>query len=209
MVLVPTDRTGGGDMNDEVLRQGSNGDDVSELQTHLHQLTFYAGTIDGYFGSTTEEAVIAYREWSGAGYGTEADQELRTALAGHAEQYDQQDAETPFAVDVTDLQTHLHQLNFYAGTFDGHLGPVTETALTAYREWSGLGADTDIDQLRPTLAAHAEQYADQGTEPAATEPAATEPAANQPKAIPPVANDEIDDSETEEAPAPDLEDAVL
>jgi len=189
-------------MNDEVLRQGSNGDDVSELQTHLHQLTFYAGTIDGYFGPTTEEAVIAYREWSGAGHGTEADQELRTALAGHAEQYAQQ--ETSVAVDVTDLQTHLHHLNFYAGTFDGHLGPVTEAALTAYREWSGLGADTELDHLRPILAAHAEQYANQGTE-----PAATEPATNQPKAIPPVANDEIDDAETEEAPAPDLEDAVL
>ena len=95
-------------MNDEVLRQGSNGDDVSELQTHLHQLTFYAGTIDGYFGPTTEEAVIAYREWSGAGYGTEVDQELRTALTGHAEQ-----AETPVAVDVTDLQTHLHHTEVY------------------------------------------------------------------------------------------------
>ncbi len=195
-------------MSDEVLRQGSNGDDVSELQTHLYQLSFYAGTIDGYFGPTTEEAVTAYREWSGAGHGVELDQDLRRALAVHAEQYAQ--PESP-AVDVSDLQTHLYQLNFYAGTFDGQLGPITEAALTAYREWSGLGADTDLDQLRPTLAAHAEQYADQGTEAAATETAATEPAAEapQPKAIPPVANDEIDDAETEEAPAPDLEAAAL
>jgi len=200
-------------MSDEVLRQGSNGDDVSELQTHLYQLSFYAGTIDGYFGPTTEEAVTAYREWSGAGYGVELDQDLRTALTAHAEQYAQ--PESP-AVDATDLQTHLHQLNFYAGTFDGQLGPVTEAALAAYREWSGLGADTDLDQLRPTLAAHAEQYADQGTETAATETAASETAATetaaeatQPKAIPPVANDEIDDAETEEAPAPDLEGAAL
>lgn len=185
-------------MDDEVLRQGSNGDDVSELQTQLHQLNFYAGTIDGYFGPTTEEAVTAYRDWSGAGYGIELDQELRTALTAHAEQYAQQDGP---AVDVTDLQTQLHHLNFYAGTFDGQLGPVTEAALAAYREWSGLGADTDLDQLRPTLAAHAEQYANQGTETAA--------AATEPKPIPPVANDEIDDAETEEAPAPDLEGAVL
>ena len=76
-------------MSDQVLQQGSSGDEVIELQTHLQQLNFYAGNVDGEFGFATEAAVSAYREWGGLGYGVEADEQVRLALAGHIEQYSQ------------------------------------------------------------------------------------------------------------------------
>jgi peptidoglycan hydrolase-like protein with peptidoglycan-binding domain len=209
-------------MSDDVLQQGSSGDDVSEMQTLLRHLSFYAGSIDGVFGPTTEAAVAAYREWGGHGYGVEADAQVRAALAGHVEQYSQQDGEQQHAaVDVVSLQTHLQALNFYAGSIDGFLGSVTQAAVSAYREWGGLGHGEADEHLLATLIGHAQQYS-QPSEHAAEPPAeqhagqhagqgggadvaAGRAKPNLPK---PLGNQDIDDPGTEEAPAPELDEFV-
>lgn len=48
-----------------VLRTGSQGEQVKELQARLQSLGFYAGSIDGQFGPGTKEAVILFQRQHG------------------------------------------------------------------------------------------------------------------------------------------------
>lgn len=48
-----------------VLRNGSQGDDVRNLQSRLYALGYYTGTIDGQFGAGTRDAVIAFQRANG------------------------------------------------------------------------------------------------------------------------------------------------
>jgi lipoprotein-anchoring transpeptidase ErfK/SrfK len=47
------------------LRPGMRGADVRRLQQRLAQLAYYPGTIDGHYGSATEEAIWAFEEVQG------------------------------------------------------------------------------------------------------------------------------------------------
>ena len=48
-----------------VLRQGSKGDEVKEVQRRLKQWGYYSGSVDGVFGSGTKNAVIAFQKKNG------------------------------------------------------------------------------------------------------------------------------------------------
>ena len=48
-----------------VLRQGSKGDEVKEVQRRLKQWGYYSGSVDGIFGSGTRSAVIAFQKKNG------------------------------------------------------------------------------------------------------------------------------------------------
>ena len=48
-----------------VLRQGSKGDEVKEVQRRLKQWGYYSGSVDGIFGSGTKSAVIAFQKKNG------------------------------------------------------------------------------------------------------------------------------------------------
>jgi len=48
-----------------VLRTGSRGDDVKQLQSRLTALGFYDGEIDGQFGAMTKSAVIDFQRANG------------------------------------------------------------------------------------------------------------------------------------------------
>ena len=48
-----------------VLRQGSKGDEVKEVQRRLKQWGYYSGSVDGIFGSGTKNAVIAFQKKNG------------------------------------------------------------------------------------------------------------------------------------------------
>ena len=50
-----------------VLRAGSRGEEVKELQSRLYTLGYYKGEIDGQFGAGTKEAVIAFQKANGLG----------------------------------------------------------------------------------------------------------------------------------------------
>ncbi len=50
-----------------VLRTGSRGEEVKELQSRLYTLGYYKGDIDGQFGAGTKEAVIAFQKANGLG----------------------------------------------------------------------------------------------------------------------------------------------
>ena len=48
-----------------VMRTGSKGQEVKDLQTRLSALGFYSGKIDGAFGPGTKEAVTAFQKANG------------------------------------------------------------------------------------------------------------------------------------------------
>ena len=45
-----------------ILRQGSKGDEVKQMQRRLKQWGYYNGSIDGVFGAGTKKAVIAFQK---------------------------------------------------------------------------------------------------------------------------------------------------
>ena len=48
-----------------VLRTGSRGDDVTNLQSRLYTLGYYSAEIDGQFGPGTRDAVMAFQKANG------------------------------------------------------------------------------------------------------------------------------------------------
>lgn len=48
-----------------VLRQGSSGGEVKEVQRRLKQWGYYTGSVDGVFGAGTKKAVIAFQKKNG------------------------------------------------------------------------------------------------------------------------------------------------
>ncbi len=48
-----------------VLRQGSRGGEVKEVQRRLKQWGYYSGSVDGIFGAATKKAVIAFQKKNG------------------------------------------------------------------------------------------------------------------------------------------------
>ncbi len=53
--------------NPPVLKTGSRGQEVKDLQGRLHTLGYYNGELDGEFGPATKEAVIAFQKANGLG----------------------------------------------------------------------------------------------------------------------------------------------
>ena len=47
----------------------------------------------------------------------------------------------PYKPTPTDIQTALKNANFYAGTIDGRLGPVSKKAIMEFQKANGLAAD--------------------------------------------------------------------
>ena len=72
-LCVPTsaEEKGRGDVEIEeicetaVLRQGSNGGEVKEVQRRLKNWGYYTGAVDGVFGAGTKKAVIAFQKKNG------------------------------------------------------------------------------------------------------------------------------------------------
>ena len=48
-----------------VLRQGSTGGEVKEVQRRLKKWGYYSGSVDGIFGSGTKKAVISFQKKNG------------------------------------------------------------------------------------------------------------------------------------------------
>ncbi len=51
--------------NAAVLKYGSQGDQVKEVQTRLKRWGYYSGSVDGVFGSATRSAVISFQRRNG------------------------------------------------------------------------------------------------------------------------------------------------
>lgn len=63
-----------------MLRTGSQGEDVKELQSRLQALGYYDGAIDGQFGGGTKKAVILFQQQNGLGADGIVGEETRMVL---------------------------------------------------------------------------------------------------------------------------------
>lgn len=133
-----------------VLKQGSTGDKVSEMQRKLKDWGYYDGSVDGIFGSGTREAVKYFQRTNGltadgvVGSATAA--ALGMTLSGTSSSGG---GATSSGVlkrgstgdKVKEMQRKLKSWGYYDGSADGIFGSGTESAVKYFQRTNGLTAD--------------------------------------------------------------------
>lgn len=159
-----------------LLSSGSTGDHVTALQEALKELGFYAGTVDGKFGTGTRSAVLAFQDMNGLYETGTADAATQTLLfegkpknsKGKAAAVKTVSAVEGAAISsgsqgtaVKKLQERLKTLGYYKGTVDGNCGSGTVSAVKAFQKKTGLKqtgtADADTQALLYALNAPSAQ----------------------------------------------------
>ncbi|MBF2065882.1 MAG: peptidoglycan-binding protein [Calothrix sp. C42_A2020_038] len=145
-------RSTGGSGASGVLRLGSRGQAVSNLQTNLSRLGYYNGPITGTFGPQTQQAVIRFQQANRlvadgvVGAGTL--QAIRTAGSfggGFDDTTGSVGGSLPNALSFGDkgfqvrrLQEDLRQLGFFPVNPTGNFGPTTRDAVANFQRSYGL-----------------------------------------------------------------------
>jgi peptidoglycan hydrolase-like protein with peptidoglycan-binding domain len=127
-----------------LLRRGTSGDDVSELQGFLNLRNYEAGPVDGVFGSLTDRAVRSFQREQGLGADGVVGAATRAAIRRIAEGSGFSSLTDPHGrilrpgeargEDVRTLQEWLRILGYDAGPFDGIYGRLTQQAVAAFQE---------------------------------------------------------------------------
>lgn len=148
------------------LKVGSNGSEVRRMQTRLKELGYYKGSVDGDFGTGTEEAVRAFQRQNGLTVdGKAGSYTLDKLYSSSAKRATSAVTPTPrrtatptpraTAVPDTDvyletgstgskvrtLQTRLIELGWLSGSADGSYGDATAYAVKAFQKKHGLWED--------------------------------------------------------------------
>lgn len=141
------------------LREGDTGADVLSLQTRLQSLGYYAGVLDGHYGTDTTNAVTLFQIRHGiaadgvAGPTTYAIlySDAAIPLIGDPTPTATPDPATGIptrtlrqgdtGADVASVQTRLKELGFFTGLIDGVYGASTTAAVTAFQIAYGLKPD--------------------------------------------------------------------
>jgi len=135
-----------------VLKVGSTGSDVYDLQERLKELGYYTGALDSKFASGTQSAVIAFQQRNGLvadGIAGRATQDKLYSSTASAAQINVPSASSAYPLlrsgsqgtDVRKLQVRLAELGYYNGGADGIFGPSTEAAVKAFQRNNSLTAD--------------------------------------------------------------------
>ena len=135
-----------------MLRVGSTGSDVSDLQARLTELGYYTGTIDGKYSTGTQSAVTEFQSRNGltadgiAGRATQtrlysASAQPKTVSASAVDSGYTLLKEGASGLDVRKLQGRLAELGYYAGGVDGIYGSTTTSAVKAFQRANGLSGD--------------------------------------------------------------------
>ena len=137
-----------------VLRMGSTGSDVADLQARLYELGYYTGAIDGKYASGTLTAVMEFQTRHGLTADGVAGRQTQDMMYAYSAQPKyvtvdsaQQQAEYQLlkqgsaGVEVRKLQGRLAELGYYAGGVDGIYGETTVTAVKAFQRNNGLSGD--------------------------------------------------------------------
>jgi peptidoglycan hydrolase-like protein with peptidoglycan-binding domain len=126
------------------LSLGSKGEAVSQLQKDLSGLGFYAGSIDGWFGPKTHDAVIRFQASKGLKKDGLVGSITKAALnaAIKATNGKTQGLSLGSQGDaVKQLQKDLSKLGFYSYSIDGKFGAKTHDAVIRFQASQGLKKD--------------------------------------------------------------------
>lgn len=145
-----------------ILRPGDEGDEVKSVQARLQELGYYAGSIDGVYGSGTTEAVRFFQARNSLTVdGKVGPNTANVMYSGAAIPAYAGDASTPTPTptpepqvtpgqtlrlgaqgdDVVLLQVRLMALGYLSGKADGIFGSATGAAVAAFQLRNGLTAD--------------------------------------------------------------------
>jgi peptidoglycan hydrolase-like protein with peptidoglycan-binding domain len=125
-------------MAQALLRKGSSGQAVIQLQNRLQELNCYDGSITGYFGEQTEAAVIRCQQQFGieadgiVGASTYNALGIGTAVnpdSGYGNQYGDRLRVGDRGSGVQELQRRLQTAGYYNSEIDGVFGSATQTAV--------------------------------------------------------------------------------
>lgn len=128
-----------------VMRYGSVGNDVLELQNRLIKLGYLAITADGNFKASTKSAVVAFQKANNL----VADGVVGTKTLAALNSSSATDNLVPYVTlrvgsasnAVKDLQNRLIALGYLTGKADGKFGTQTSLALMAFQRANNLKAD--------------------------------------------------------------------
>lgn len=122
----------------DILKIGSTGDSVRDLQILLMNQGYLDCDATGYFGNLTMEAVLKFQEKNGLAVDGLVGEATLYALheLGTSPVEEQDDVE-----DVKEIQLALKNLNFYTGDIDGLFGPITEESIKAFQTSIGISVD--------------------------------------------------------------------
>ena len=130
-------------MAEPILKRGSKGQDVRDLQEALRELDFKPGEADGVFGVYTESAVKAFQKWTTLS----ADGIVGPATWEKLDDADRSDpllGEGSTGVAVRGLQRRLIAAGFGIDDVDGRFGAQTQAAVRAFQELHELGVDGNV-----------------------------------------------------------------
>ncbi len=140
---------------DSILRQGSTGSAVAELQQLLQTKGFYSGKIDGDFGIGTTNAVLKLQKANGLTtdgiVGSSSWKALRAVIPSSATSLP-----TPNSLPtllpgsqgaaVTKAQQLLKVKGYYQGRIDGDFGASTRDAIAAFQRANDLTIDGKVGE---------------------------------------------------------------
>ncbi len=127
-----------------MLRLGSTGPQVAELQKRLKALGYYPGAIDGIFGPITERAVKMFQAAAGILVdGIVGPQTMAALAAAEAKRRNEYPVLKYGSTDqyVAMLQRKLKEHGFDPGPVDGIFGVQTLSAVQRFQRAKGLAAD--------------------------------------------------------------------
>jgi len=133
-------------MAEPLLKKGSTGEDVQQLQQALMDLGYNVGAVDGQFGSETESAVKAFQR----------DRELTVdGIVGEITwlNIDESDTSNPTVKKgstgnpVRRVQKRLTLGGYDTGGVDGIFGAATESAVKRFQEDQGLTPDGIVGSM--------------------------------------------------------------
>ncbi|MEQ9667516.1 peptidoglycan-binding protein [Coleofasciculus sp. G2-EDA-02] len=144
-----------------ILQRGDRNPQVTSLQRNLQVAGYFSGPITGYYGSTTQDAVIQLQKAHGLTVDGIAGSQTRAALESKPISSSSQ---TPPSTEVTEdrigfanpglvlkrgsrnsdvtaLQRTLKEQGYYDGPLTGYYGSLTETAVIQFQKAKGLNVD--------------------------------------------------------------------
>ncbi len=134
---------------DSILRQGSKGSAVAELQQLLQSKGFYTGKIDGDFGAGTTNAVLKFQNANGLVpdglVGSSSWAKLRVVIPTASQGLPTLLPGSKGAA-VSQAQQLLKDKGYYQGRIDGDFGMGTRDAIASFQRANGLTVDGKVGE---------------------------------------------------------------